>query len=73
MLEEYYHPQLEFSENIVSNNRKQMQLDVFVPSLKLAFEYHGKQHYEDHPIFGSFSDQQVRDRVFMHKNTYTHI
>lgn len=29
-----------------------MELDIFVPSLSLALEYHGKQHYEDTMIYG---------------------
>ena len=29
-----------------------MELDIYIPSCKLAFEYQGKQHYEDIYSFG---------------------
>ena len=29
-----------------------LQLDIFFPALKLAFEYQGIQHYKDTKFFG---------------------
>lgn len=36
----YHHPQL-----LYANSRKPMELDIFIPSLSIAFEYQGRQHY----------------------------
>lgn len=39
-------------------------LDIYVPSLRLAIEYHGEQHYRPIDIFGGvdkFKKQQDRD------------
>jgi len=39
-----------------------MEFDIFIPSLSLAFEYNGRQHYEFNNLFGSSYLQQKRDR-----------
>jgi len=38
-----------------------MQLDIFAPSLSLAFEYQGPYHYDTHIIFGDHVSHQVKD------------
>lgn len=41
------------------------RLDIFVPKLKIAIEYQGRQHYEPVPFFGgeeAFLETQKRDR-----------
>jgi hypothetical protein len=39
---------------------RQMTLDVYIPELKLAFEYQGGQHYDFHHMYGSPLEQQQR-------------
>ncbi len=43
-----------------------LELDIYIPELKLAFEYNGQQHYERIPFFHKteeeFEAQQYRDR-----------
>lgn len=41
-------------------------LDIFIPCLNLAFEYHGKQHFEPVKLFGGqkgFENSQKRDKM----------
>mmetsp|Transcript_10344 Transcript_10344/g.42068 ORF Transcript_10344/g.42068 Transcript_10344/m.42068 type:complete len:475 (+) Transcript_10344:14-1438(+) len=39
-----------------------LELDLFVPSLKMALEYNGEHHYEEIPFFGPLESIQRRDR-----------
>jgi len=56
VFEEYYHPGIRFS-----TSRRKVQLDVFIPSLSLAFEFQGEYHYHDHDVFGKLAHQKRRD------------
>ena len=47
IVEEYEADTLRFDKSLAT-----MQLDVFIPTMNIAFEYHGKQHYEDVASFG---------------------
>lgn len=38
-----------------------MILDVFIPSLNLAIEYQGHQHFHDHFAYGHVIGRKVRD------------
>jgi len=44
----FKHPELVFS-----NTEKSIELDIFLPSLNMAFEYQGQHHYRFHFLFGS--------------------
>ena len=39
------------------------ELDGYSAELKLAFEYHGKQHYEEVDFFYSRGDMNLNDRI----------
>jgi hypothetical protein len=41
---------------------QKMQLDVYVPSKKMAFEYQGHQHYHSSHFWGKVGDREVRDQ-----------
>ena len=38
-----------------------MELDVFLPDLSVAFEYQGRQHYQDIQYFGPVQTYSSRD------------
>jgi len=38
-----------------------MELDIFIPSINLAIEFHGKQHFEKKYIFDTPEVQRQRD------------
>eukprot|EP01124_Arcella_intermedia_P005983 TRINITY_DN13508_c0_g1_i2.p1 TRINITY_DN13508_c0_g1~~TRINITY_DN13508_c0_g1_i2.p1 ORF type:complete len:332 (-),score=86.98 TRINITY_DN13508_c0_g1_i2:119-1114(-) len=57
VLEEYHHDLLRFK-----GSNKKMQLDVYVPSQGLAFEYQGELHYWDSSYFGATRFRQERDQ-----------
>jgi hypothetical protein len=41
-----------------NNNGNNLELDIFLPDLNLAFEFHGRQHRDHVPYFGSYDDFQ---------------
>ena len=54
----------------------QLSYDDFIPSLHLAFEYQGKQHFEPVDFFGgkdSFEKQQWRDKQKLKLSIENHI
>lgn len=44
-----------------SKYNRPVQFDIFIPSLHLAIEYQGEQHFEDSLKFGGSSEQHNRD------------
>src|SRR5205085_621492 len=54
VLRKYKHPEMCFA-----TSNKEMEFDIYVPALSLAFEYQGQHHYHDHTLFGSTSEFQV--------------
>lgn len=52
------HPNLNYSSG------RQIELDVFIPSMNIAFEYQGKQHYDttiSHYIYSDAENLKGRD------------
>lgn len=43
------------------DQEKHMELDICIPSLNIAFEYQGDQHYKDNKLFGSVDVMKKRD------------
>jgi len=56
LFSDYIHPHLRYTDS-----DKHIEFDVFVPSLMLAFEYQGEQHYHFHYLYGSPMMQKERD------------
>lgn len=54
------HPDLIFSDS-----QARMQLDIYIPSLKIAFEFHGHQHYEQRIVYAGVSEVKKRDIGFL--------
>ena len=55
IIEDYFHSELSRKTGYP------VQFDVFLLSRNIAFEYHGKQHYEDVPAFSQFEMRKYRD------------
>ena len=55
IVEDYYH------EELTRKSGFPIQFDVFLVQKKIAFEYHGIQHYEDTPYFAGLEMYQFRD------------
>jgi len=47
---------------LFSRSQHKMQLDIFIPTLQLAFEYQGGQHYTQHYLFGNPFQLHIRDK-----------
>jgi len=57
VLEEYQFQELNFNTTGYT-----MTFDIYIPALKIIFEYHGFQHYYDHFMFGDVKSLKGRDR-----------
>lgn len=64
ILEDFKHPTMVFSPKS-SKTPKPMELDIFVPSLSLAFEYQGQHHYGDSDFFGSRAEYEGSISFFL--------
>ena len=56
VVEDYMHPDI-----IFPSTKRSVQLDVYIPARSLAFEYHGKQHYEEVGVFSPTRTYQQKD------------
>ncbi len=54
LINDYKHPQLVFQ-----STNKSMELDLYIPSLNLALEYQGIQHYRNN-MFGEVDPQRIK-------------
>jgi len=57
ILEEFHLPSMSFVQTGYL-----MTFDIYVPQLKIVFEYHGYHHYHDHYMFGDIRSQNERDK-----------
>ena len=55
ILEEYAHPDLSRMSGFA------VTFDIFLPTMKVAFEYQGEHHFIEFPAFGSLELYQTRD------------
>lgn len=61
----------------LNENGRQLSYDIFIPKIKVAIEYQGKQHFQPIEIFGgedNLKRQQLRDekkRILSEKNNIT--
>lgn len=69
IIEDFYHAELSKEASFP------IQLDIFIPSHSIAFEYHGQHHYSDIPAFGHLDMQQDRDKqkIEICKNNNLHL
>jgi len=63
VLEEFVH------SNRFADSGMPMTFDIYVPSLKLAFEYQGYHHFHTHNVFGDPRNHQRRDNEKQHNCT----
>jgi len=62
LLSDYHHPDL-----LYTSTQRRMELDIYLPSLSLAFEYQGQQHFHTNSFFGDVTPKIVKDKEKMQK------
>eukprot|EP01118_Nematostelium_gracile_P001159 TRINITY_DN1119_c0_g3_i1.p1 TRINITY_DN1119_c0_g3~~TRINITY_DN1119_c0_g3_i1.p1 ORF type:complete len:421 (+),score=92.33 TRINITY_DN1119_c0_g3_i1:78-1340(+) len=56
--ENYRHPELKSNET-----NYELELDIFIPKLKIAFEYQGEGHFHDIYVIGNMNKVRGRDQL----------
>lgn len=58
-----YEVHLEYRDRSFKYQKTKMPIvfDIFIPKLNLALEYQGEQHYDWHYLYGSPTEQRLRD------------
>ena len=50
-----------YRHNLILNTKTALEFDIYIPSLNMAIEYHGQQHFDDIPAIFAPSDS-IHDR-----------
>jgi len=63
LLEEYQLPMDPSSKSVSVKSMKPLRFDFYLPSEKLAFEFQGKQHYEQQNVYGDSIPRMKTDEA----------
>src|SRR5690242_14852154 len=56
------HMNFKHKKMIFPNTNREMELDIYLPKLRIAFEYQGEHHYITTAMYGTPDQQQLRDQ-----------
>eukprot|EP01114_Cavostelium_apophysatum_P016753 TRINITY_DN4827_c0_g2_i1.p1 TRINITY_DN4827_c0_g2~~TRINITY_DN4827_c0_g2_i1.p1 ORF type:complete len:353 (+),score=89.68 TRINITY_DN4827_c0_g2_i1:51-1109(+) len=58
----FFPSETEIFGNYVISVKEKIEVDIAIPSLNLAFEYQGRQHYKQTNVYGKLEQQQAKDQ-----------